>query len=84
MPEQWTTEADDRLMNSIIGAYAVEGNNEGTPTGNFYLTKKAGESISKEVVQTHLGFKGKKRDDYVRDNFPEVWGKLDVNDDGFI
>jgi hypothetical protein len=37
-------------MNSIIGAYAVEGNNEGEPTGQFYLTKKAGERISKEVV----------------------------------
>ena len=32
MPEQFTTESDDRLMNSIIGAYSVEGNNEGTPT----------------------------------------------------
>ena len=84
MPEQFTTESDDRLMNSIISAYAVEGNNEGVPTGNFYLTKAAGERISKEVVQTHLGFTGKKRDDYVKENFPEVWGKLDVNGDGFI
>jgi hypothetical protein len=71
-------------MNSIIGAYSVEGNNEGEPTRKFYLTKKAGERISKEVVQTHLGFTGKKRDDYVKANFPEIWGKLDVNGDGFI
>lgn len=84
MPAQFTTEADDRLMNSIIGAYSVEGNNEGTPTGQFYLTKKAGENISKEVVQTHLGFTGKKRDDYVRENFPDIWNKLDVNGDGVI
>ena len=84
MPDQFTQESDDRLMNSIIGAYAVEGNNEGTPTGNFYLTKAAGKNIAKEVVQTHLGFTGKKRDDYVKENFPDVWGKLDVNNDGFI
>ena len=84
MPAQFTEERDDRLMNSIIGAYSVEGNNEGTPTGQFYLTKAAGNKIAQEVVQTHLGFTGAKRDAYVKENFPDIWSKLDVNNDGFI
>lgn len=33
IPKRFTAEGDDRLMNSLISAYAIEGNDEGTPNG---------------------------------------------------
>jgi len=38
VPDKYSEESDDRLMNSLIGSYAVEGNTDGTPNGKFFLT----------------------------------------------
>lgn len=40
VPERFTKESDDRLMNSLISNYAVEGKSNGAPNGKFFLTKK--------------------------------------------
>jgi hypothetical protein len=45
-------------MRSLIKNYAVEGKLNGKPNGQFYLTKKAVEDVSFEIVNTHLGYKG--------------------------
>jgi hypothetical protein len=46
----YTQEGDDRLMNSLISKYSIEGNDEGVPTGNFYLDLPAAYAVSHEVV----------------------------------
>jgi hypothetical protein len=33
VPDQFTKEKDDRLMNSLISKYSLEGNEKGQPTG---------------------------------------------------
>jgi len=58
VPEQFTQEKDDRLMNSLISKYSVEGNDAGTPTGDFYLDRKGARAVASEVVGTHFGFTG--------------------------
>ena len=36
------------------------------------------------MVETHLKFKGKKKTDYLKENFDTLWKRLDVNEDGFV
>lgn len=71
-------------MNSLISKYSIEENDEGVPTGNFYLDLPAAYAVSHEVVQTHFGFHGAKRDQYVQDKLPAIWSNIDVNKDGKI
>jgi hypothetical protein len=40
VPERFSLERDDRLMNSLISNYAVELRKDGTNTGLFYLDKE--------------------------------------------
>jgi len=65
MPAQFTEEADDRLMNSLIKNYATEGNTAGLPNGKFYLTKKNAMLVADEVAATHLELDGKKKSGFV-------------------
>jgi hypothetical protein len=50
VPNNFTQEGDDRLMNSLIGRYSIEENDAGVPTGNFYLDLPAAYAVSHEVV----------------------------------
>ena len=84
IPERFSEKSDDQLMKSLIKTYSVEGNTDGKPNGQFYLTKKGMDKVAKEVVGTHFGFKGKKRDDYLAKQLPKLWKAADVNKDGFI
>jgi hypothetical protein len=52
-------------MRSLIENYSLEGKTDGEPNGHFYLTKSGIEAASREVVGSHFGWTGKKRDDYV-------------------
>ena len=61
----FTAEGDDRLMNSLISKYSIEGNSAGSPNGNFYLDLPGAYAVSKEVVGTHFGFLSAKRDKFV-------------------
>lgn len=49
-------------MNSLISKYSLEGNDKGVPNGHFYLDKAGAKAVGNEVVKTHLGFTGAKRD----------------------
>ena len=71
-------------MNSLISRYSLEGNSDGTPNGNFYLDQAGAKAVASEVVGTHFGFTGAKRDNLVAQRFPDVWQSLDVNNDGII
>jgi hypothetical protein len=73
VPEKYTAESDDRLMNSLISKYSLEGKVNGGPSGNFYLDKSGMRAVSSEVVGTHFGFKGKKREKYLNEKFPTIW-----------
>lgn len=84
MPERFDTEADDRLMNSLIKTYAIEGQKDGKPDGHFYLNRSGMEAVSKEVAQTHLKLTGEKNVAYVNERLGELWGKYDVNGTGHI
>lgn len=52
-------------MNSLISKYSLEGNDKGTPNGHFYLDKDAAKAVSNEVVETHFGFTGSKKAEYI-------------------
>ena len=71
-------------MNSLISRYSIEGNDNGTPTGNFSLDLAGAYSVSNEVVGTHFGFTGAKRDSYVQERLPAIWANIDVNKTGRI
>ena len=55
VPDQFSTEKDDRLMWSLIMQYALEGRTNNAPNGHFYLDRNGMEAVTKEVVATHLG-----------------------------
>lgn len=50
VPNNFSAEGDDRLMNSLISKYSIEGNDEGKPSGHFYLDWTAASDVAKEVV----------------------------------
>ena len=65
-------------MRSLITRYAVEGKVNGKPNGQFYLTKNAVADVSYEIVNTHLGYKGKKLDNFVQSRLPKLWKHFDI------
>lgn len=62
VPENFSAGSDDLLMKSLLTKYTLEGRTNDQPNGQFYLTKKDAERVAKEVVGTHFGWKGDKRD----------------------
>ena len=55
MPERFSEERDDRLMNSLIQNYAIEmKDKDGNPTGHMYCDRDGALAVSKEVVNTHF------------------------------
>lgn len=61
MPQHFAEGADDLLMRSLITKYALEGNTDDKPNGHFYVTKSAAAEACDEVVDTHFGYKGQKK-----------------------
>ena len=49
IPERFTQERDDRLMNSIVTKYAREIKLDGEPTGHMYCNHDDALSLAKEV-----------------------------------
>jgi len=49
-------------MKSLISKYAIEGKTDGSPNGKFYLDKAVAAKVSDEVVGTHFGFSGAKKE----------------------
>ena len=59
-----------------------EWSNCGKPTGKVFLTKANAEKAATEAVETYFDFKGKKLEDYCKENVPKVWEHFDVNKEG--
>ena len=84
-PDRFETEADDTLMKSMYKTYATEGEDKnGLPTGHFWVTKADAEKAASEVVGTHLQLKSADLKGYVDANFPALWTRYDVNEEGKI
>lgn len=71
-------------MRSIIQNYAVEGNSDSDPNGHFYLKRDGAVNVAKEIVGSHFGWTGEKRDNFANQKLDELWGNYDVNGEGFI
>ena len=85
IPDRFETEADDTLMKSMYEKYAMEGEDkDGLPTGRFWVTKAMAQKACDEVVNTHLRLKGKDKDSYLEEQFPALWTRFDVNEEGRI
>ena len=46
MPNRFSAESDDLLMNSLISKYSVEGNAGGQPNGHFFVRKSDGLAVA--------------------------------------
>jgi hypothetical protein len=64
--------------------YSIEGNTDDKPNGHFYLTPSGMEKVAREVITTHFGWSGNKREFYLRDNLPRIWAYHDILSEGFV
>lgn len=72
-------------MRSLISKYSIEGRgDDGAPNGQFYLRRGDVENVSNEVVGTHFGFKGEKRQKFINERLPKIWNHFDVNNQGYL
>ena len=81
IPQRFTEERDDRLMNSILENYAIEIKENGNPTGQFFCNKEGARALATEVRRTH---KNANAYDGTKGRFDEVWNHFDVNHDGLV
>ena len=85
IPEQFTEERDDRLMNSLIKNYAREVKTDGKLTGAMFCNRDDAFAASTEVVQTHFKYSKEKAEKWLKDNtFADTWTHYDVNKDGLV
>ena len=84
IPDRFETESDDRLMHSMYNQYATEGQKDGKPDGNFWLTRADAKRAAEEVVGTHLHLKGDAAKSYLKTEFERLWTRFDVNEEGKI
>ena len=69
----------------MLKNYAIEGKAaDGQATGKYYMDRLGTTQVAKEVVGTHMGFKGEKLDNYVNDRMSGIWPLYDVNNQGYI
>ena len=84
VPEIYSEEKDDRLMNSLISKYATEGNSNGAGNGQFYLVDKDALDVAKEVGNTHLGLTGEALNKFVHTTGVQAFDTVDQLKEGFI
>lgn len=84
VPDRFEGAGDDKLMESLYKNYAFEGRKNGLPDGHFWLDEANAKAVSTEVVGTHLGLKGGELNNYIKNNFPAVWQRFDVNEEGKV
>jgi hypothetical protein len=82
IPERFSQERDDRLMNSLISNYALEMRKDGVASGLFYLDKEGAYDAAEEIINTHYKLDDKKT--VLKSKFNKVWKHFDVNNDGYI
>ena len=71
-------------MNSLISKFALEGKTDGAGNGKFYLDKSGAAAVANEVVQTHFGFTGEKKESFLAGKFDKLWNHYDVLGQGWL
>ena len=72
-------------MASIIDKYALEeATVDGKKTGNFVFKRVNAQLVAEEVIDTHLGLRGKAASDFLDKNFDRAFKEFDPNGDGKI
>ena len=84
IPNRFSEERDDRLMNSAIGSYAREIFVKGEPTGHHFLNKADAKAMSAEVIATHQRDDRLAGDEDSDNRFEDTWTHFDVNHDGLV
>ena len=84
MPNRFAEERDDRLMNSMIGAYAREVFVKGEPTGHHFLNKADARAAANEVIANHKSEDRLAGDEDSDNRFEDTWNHFDVNHDGLV
>ena len=86
IPEHFESLNDsDRFTRSMISQFAMEERNEdGSPSGRFYLNKDLARKASIEVLKTHKGLRGADLDNWMLANFEDTWSYYDTARDGKI
>lgn len=77
-PDHFSAGSDDLLMRSLIQNYALEGKVGNGPTGQFYLDKNGVAAVAEEVVRSHLGYTGEKKQNFISTNLARCWKHFDV------
>ena len=76
---------DDQFMFSMIKNYALEeANEDGKKTGKFIFKYNNARLAAGEILDTHLGLKGKQADEYMNKYFDSTWRHFDTANDGKI
>ena len=85
VPENFSSDADDIFMRSMIKNYAVEGaNDDGVPSGVFWMSEATATAAAQEVLATHKNLKGQELEKYLDTYWGKAWGHFDVNKSGHI
>ena len=81
VPQRFSAERDDRLMNSIIKNYAREVKKDGKLTGQYFCNKEDAQALSSEVIDNH-----RKHNSNLGEinSFEDTWNHFDVNHDGLV
>ena len=74
--------SNDLFLKSLVSKWAIEGNTDGAKNGHFFMTKDLTHQAANEVVETHLGFHGDKRDSYINERLDALWNHHDVLHEG--
>jgi hypothetical protein len=83
IPDRFTEERDDRLMNSVLKNYSHEVKLDGVLTGHNFSDKNDALGLYNEVKRTHCARWGTcKGADHV--GFEDAFNHFDVNGDGLI
>ena len=77
----------DKFTQNIIENFAIEGldgkkEKDPKPTGQFYITKEAGNRLAREVICTHFKKCGDAGSEFLKYRYDEAWDYYDVNKEG--
>jgi len=60
----------DKFTQNIMKNFATEGvNDQGKPNGQFFIVKDQAKQLAEEVVETHLGFHGVEKANFLKKKF---------------
>ena len=80
---RFSADSDDVFMRSMIMNYAAEAKDEdGVPTGAFWIDAAAAKRACNEIVGTHMKLAAPAA--YVDEYFQRTWDHFDVNGSGMI